>query len=158
MFYVCIDVLEGDGLTARTLAVWCDGQFDDNLSYALKDTPCGDVVGKALCCFPASVCALFPHDPALQKLQAESYIGTTLRSHDGQAIGLIAAIGRRPLEQSAFAESILGLVAVRASGELERLLVEESLRLSERRFQDIAGASADWIWEVDAQGVAACAD
>jgi hypothetical protein len=27
MFYVCIDRLEGDGLMARTLAVWCDGPF-----------------------------------------------------------------------------------------------------------------------------------
>jgi hypothetical protein len=60
MFYVCIDRLEGDGLTARTLAIWCDGHFEDNLSYALKDTPCGDVVGKEVCCFPAGVSALFP--------------------------------------------------------------------------------------------------
>ena len=153
MFYVCIDVLEDDGLTARTLAVWCNGHFEDNLSYALKDTPCGDVAGKAVCCFPTSVCALFPRDPALQQLEAESYIGATLWNHAGQAIGLIAVIGRRPLEQSAFAESILGLAAVRASGELERLMVEKSLRQSERRFQDIAGVSADWIWELDTQGV-----
>ena len=39
VFYVCIDRLEGDGLTARTLAVWCDGHFEVNVSYALKDTP-----------------------------------------------------------------------------------------------------------------------
>jgi len=153
MFYVCIDRLEGDGLTARTLAVWCDGHFEDNLSYTLKDTPCGDVAGKEVCCFPASVSALFPNDAALQELEAESYIGATLWSHTGQAIGLIAAIGREPLKNRAFAESILGMVAGRASGELERLLGEESLRQSERRFEDIARASADWIWEVDAKGV-----
>jgi PAS domain S-box-containing protein len=153
MFYVCIDRLEGDGLTARTLAVWCDGHFEDNLSYALKDTPCGDVAGKEVCCFPASVSTLFPSDPALQQLEAESYIGATLWSHTGQAIGLIAVIGREPLKHRAFAESILQLVSVRASGELERLMAEESLRQSERRFEDIARASADWIWEVDAHGV-----
>ena len=153
MFYVCIDRLEGDGLTARTLAVWCDDHFEDNLSYALKDTPCGEVAGKAVCCFPAGVSALFPHDSALQQLKAESYIGATLWSYTGQAIGLIAAIDRKPLKHRAFAESILALVAVRASGELVRLIAEESLKHSEERFAGIAKISADWIWEVDANGV-----
>jgi PAS domain S-box-containing protein len=31
-------------------------------------------------------------------------------------------------------------------------MAEESLRQSERRFEDIARASADWIWEVDVEG------
>ncbi|MEI7733150.1 MAG: PAS domain-containing protein, partial [Verrucomicrobiota bacterium] len=74
MDFVCIDRLEGDGLTARTVAVWCDGKFEDNVTYALKDTPCGDVVGKDVCCFPASVCQFFPRDQVLQDLRAESYL------------------------------------------------------------------------------------
>ena len=41
MDFVCIDRLEGDGLTAQTVSVWCDGKFEDNTAYALKDTPCG---------------------------------------------------------------------------------------------------------------------
>jgi hypothetical protein len=52
MFYVCIDRLEGDGLSARTLAIWCDGQFEDNVTYTLQDTPCGDVAGKESLLFP----------------------------------------------------------------------------------------------------------
>lgn len=128
MFYVCIDRLEGDGLSARTLAIWCDDHFEDNVTYALKDTPCGDVVGQQVCCFPASVSALFPRDQVLQDLRAESYIGTTLFSHDGKAIGLIAVIGRQPLTNRPFAESILNMVGLRAAGELERLMVEERLR------------------------------
>ena len=128
MFYVCIDRLEGDGLTARTVAIWCDDQFEDNVSYALKDTPCGDVVGQAICCFPSSVCALFPRDQVLQDLRAESYIGTTLCSHTGKPIGLIAVIGRQPLRNRPFVESILKLVGIRAAGELERLLLEEALQ------------------------------
>jgi PAS domain S-box-containing protein len=140
MYYVCIDRLEGDGLTARTLAVWCDGHFEDDLSYALKDTPCGDVVGKDICWFPQGVCALFPRDPALQELRAESYIGTTLWSHTGQAIGLIAVIGHQPLKSRASAESMLKLVSVRASGELERMMVEESVRASEAHFRTLFNA------------------
>jgi PAS domain S-box-containing protein len=128
MDFVCIDHLEGDGLTARTLAVWCDDQFQDNLSYALKDTPCGDVVGKHVCCFPASVCQHFPRDQVLQELRAESYAGVTLWSHEGKPIGLIAVIGRRPLANRKQTEATLKLVATRSAGELERLLAEEALK------------------------------
>ena len=85
MDFVCIDRLDPDGLTAHTLAVWTDGRFEDNVSYALKDTPCGDVVGQAVCCFPAGVQRSFPDDEVLQDLRAESYVGVTLFSHTGAA-------------------------------------------------------------------------
>ena len=98
MDYVCIDRLEGDGLAAKTVAVYVDGKFEDNLAYALKDTPCGDVVGKTICSFPRDVRQLFPRDVALQEMMAESYVGTTLWSSRGQPIGLIAVIGRQPRE------------------------------------------------------------
>ena len=128
MDYVCIDRLDGDGLTARTVAIYNDGAFDTNVSYALKDTPCGDVVGKAICCFPRNVSAPFPNDAALQDLKSESYIGTTLWGSDGKPIGLIALISRKPLTNPALAEAVLKLAAVRAAGDLERTVAEERLR------------------------------
>ena len=126
--FVCIDRLEGDGLNARTVAVWCDGEFQDNVTYALQDTPCGEVVGKAVCCFPASVCQFFPRDDVLRDLRAESYVGVTLWSHTGRPIGLIAVIGRRPLSDRSLAEATLKLVAVRAAAEMERQEAEDALR------------------------------
>ncbi|NWJ41971.1 MAG: PAS domain S-box protein [Geothrix sp.] len=129
--FVCIDVLEGDGLTAKTLAMWCDGRFEDNVSYALKDTPCGVLAGKAVCCFPSGVAASFPKDEVLRDLRAESYLGVTLWGHTGKPIGLIALIGRRPLKEPELAEALLKLVADRAAGELERRRAEEALRMSE---------------------------
>jgi PAS domain S-box-containing protein len=137
MDFVCIDRLEGDGLIARTVTVWCDGKFEDNVAYALKDTPCGEVVGKTVCCFPASVCQFFPRDTVLKDLRAESYVGVTLWSHTGQPIGLIAVIGRRPLANRPLAEAMLKLVSVRAASELERQEAEMALRESERRFSDM---------------------
>jgi len=127
MDFVCIDTLEGDGLTARTMAVWADGRFEDNLAYALKDTPCGAAVGKTVCCFPAAVCQLFPGDPVLQQLRAESYVGVTLWNRAGTPIGLIAVISRYPLVNRRQTESLMQLVAERASAELERLIADEAL-------------------------------
>ncbi len=128
MDFVCIDRLEGDGLNARTVAVWCDGHFEDNVTYALKDTPCGDVVGKTVCCFPAKVCQFFPRDQVLKDLQAESYAGVTLFGHDGAPVGLIAVISRKPLANRQTVEATLKMVAERTSSELERIEVEETLR------------------------------
>ncbi len=120
MDYVCIDQLEGDGLTARTVAVYFDGQFEDNGVHSLKDTPCGEVLAQAICCFPQTVRHLFPQDLVLQEMGAESYAGITLWSSTGRPIGLIAVIGRRPMADPHLTETILKMVAGRAAGELER--------------------------------------
>ena len=136
MDYVCIDRLAGDCLAAETLAIWFDGHFEDNVSYTLKDTPCGDVVGKALCCFPSGVRHLFPKDQVLQVMTAESYLGATLWGSNGRPIGLIALIGRRPVGDPDTVKTTLDLVAVRAAAELEHHQAEETLRASERMLQD----------------------
>lgn len=146
MFYVCIDRLEGDGLRARTLAVWSDGRFEDNVTYALKDTPSGAVVGQEIGCFPAGVRQTFPRDPVLQDLGAESYIGATLWNGAGRPIGLIALIGCAPLNDRPMVETVLRLVAIRATGELERLLAEEALLESEQHFRTLANSSSALIW------------
>jgi PAS domain-containing protein/HAMP domain-containing protein len=150
MDFVCIDRLEENLLAARTVAVYCDGKFEDNISYTLKDTPCGDVVGKTICCFPKDVCHLFPRDTVLANLAAESYLGTTLWSSQGKPIGLIALIGRKPLADTKLAESILQLAAVRAAGELERRQDEEALVVAHQRLvlaQQSAGAGI-WDWDI----------
>ncbi len=152
MDFVCIDLLEGDGLNARTLAVWHDGHFEDNVTYALKDTPCGDVVGKQVCCFTAGVTRLFPNDPVLQELRAESYAGVTLWSHEAKPIGLIAVISRNPLVNRSQVEATLKLVTTRAAGELERLQAEAALRKSEERFKRFYEQSPLGYQSLDADG------
>ena len=139
MDYVCIDRLQGNALVAKTLAIYFDGEFEDNVEYTLKDTPCGDVVGKTICIFPEKVRQLFPSDVVLRDMMAESYVGTTIWSSDGNPIGLIAVISRKPLAHPRLAENMLHLVAVRAAGELERRqadaerkALEEQLRQSQK--------------------------
>jgi len=125
--FVCIDKLVGDGLNARTVAVYFDGKFEDNIEYALKDTPCGEVVGKSVCTFNQDVRSLFPGDAVLQEMDAESYAGVTLWSSTGEPIGLIAVIGRKKMENPHVAETVLKMVAIRAAAELERRESEEKI-------------------------------
>ena len=156
MDYVCIDRLAGDCLAAETLAIWFDGHFEDNVSYTLKDTPCGDVVGKPICCFPSGVRHLFPKDQVLQDMTAESYVGVTLWGASGQPIGLIALIGRHPMADSDMAKTTLDLVAVRAAAELEHQEAETVLRSSERMLQDSQAVAhiGSYITELNATSFA----
>jgi len=145
MDFVCIDRLEEGSLSARTEAVYFDGKFEDNISYTLHDTPCNDVVGNTICCFPKNVRHLFPNDAVLQEMLAESYVGTTLWSSQGQPIGLIAVIGRQPLVDPHLAQSILQLTSVRASGELERRQAEEALCASETHLRQANEELEFWV-------------
>ncbi|MBM4202196.1 MAG: PAS domain S-box protein, partial [Gammaproteobacteria bacterium] len=150
MEYVCIDRLEGNGRLATTVAVYNDGEFESNVTYALKDTPCGAVLDQSVCCFPRDVQQLFGKDAVLRELQAESYIGTVLWDSKGQPIGLIAVIGRLPMTKPREGEALLALVAPRAAGELERREAERSLRESEERMRLALQATHDVIWDWDA--------
>ncbi len=133
MDFICIDILEQGNLSARTVAVFFDGEFDDNISYTLKDTPCGEVVDKKVCCYKEGVRHHFPGDAVLQNMKAESYVGTILWGSNGKQIGLIAAIGRKPLANQELAEEILQIVSVRAAAELERNIYEdERFRLEQQ--------------------------
>ncbi|MCX7067755.1 MAG: EAL domain-containing protein [Methylococcales bacterium] len=139
MDYVCIDRLKPEGLVAETVAIYSDGHFEDNVSYSLYDTPCGDVVGNIICCFADNVCHLFPNDSVLQEMRAESYIGTTLWDFNGQPNGLIALISRKPLKNRQLAEMLLKLVAIRAAGELERQRADSELRIAATIFESQEG-------------------
>ncbi len=152
MDYVCIDRLLGEGLSAQTVAIYFDGKFEDNVSYTLKDTPCGDVVGKTICTFSKGVRDLFPKDIILQEMVAESYVGTTLWSSWGQPIGLIAIIGRHPLLNPQLAEWMLRMVAVRAAGELERRQAEEALWASADRYRSYIEVTGALGWTTNADG------
>ena len=127
MDYVCIDRLIEGGLEAQTVAIYFDGHFEDNERYTLEDTPCGKVVGQKVCCFPRSVRHLFPLDKILQDMVAESYAGITLWGSSGNPIGLIAVIGRKPLEDAGLTETVLKQVSIRAACELEHRQMEAAI-------------------------------
>ena len=137
MEYICIDRLEGDGLTAQTVAVYNEGKFESNVRYALKDTPCGRVVSDRVCCYLQGVQSLFPLDEALHELNAESYYGTTLWDSKGKPIGLIAIIGHRPMTDSNRAETLLKLIAPHAAAELERRQAEQELKTSKLQLHEL---------------------
>jgi len=104
----------------NTIAVFDHGEPVENFRYDLEGTPCADVVGHELCCYPEGVAAEFPDDAMLQEMKAESYVGSPLFDSERRPIGLIAVLGERKLEHPETAKQVLQIFAARAAAEVER--------------------------------------
>lgn len=148
--YVVIDRLDENLEIAETLALYAKGAIVPNMRYALKGTPCENVMGRQLCVYPQDVQQLFPEDTLLVEMGAESYIGIPLWDSFGRSIGLIALIDSKPLSDDSPAHQLLQLVATRAAAELERARSDRILRMREREFRTLAENSPDCIARYDA--------
>ncbi|HWR02761.1 MAG TPA: GAF domain-containing protein [Humidesulfovibrio sp.] len=118
---VSIERLSGERYTTEVLAAYAGGQFQSSAPSSLENSPGNGVVDKAARSYPKRARLLFPKDARLQALQAESYVGATLWSAEGQPIGLIAAMGSKRQVNQQLAEALLHMVGIRVAGELERL-------------------------------------
>ncbi len=111
------------------LVFWVDGDFQLPFEYELPRTPCENVIATSACLYPRGVQQLFPSDQDLIRMGAESYIGTPLRAKDGKPLGILWACDTRPMPDMPVLTEILLAIAERASAELERLQLDEELRL-----------------------------
>lgn len=103
----------------ETRAVVLDGAILPNFVYALANTPCANVIDGMLCVHPHSIQTLFPVDGILQRWNIESYMGLPLINSQGQPIGIISLMDHKPLERQELARTLLQIVAMRVSQELE---------------------------------------
>lgn len=140
MDYVLIDRIDENPEMAETVALYAKGAITPNMRYALKGTPCENVMGRQLCVYPHGIQQLFPEDTLLPGMGAESYIGIPLWDSTGRPIGLIAVMGTKPLPDDAPVTQLLQLVATRAANELERKLADEMLEKERKRMEIILSA------------------
>jgi PAS domain S-box-containing protein len=135
-----------DASQVRTLAVFADGLFEDNLEYALSGTACGTVVGQEFRFIDRDVQKAFPHDRMFKRWGIEGYAAYPLSDSAGKPLGLIAVMSHRPLTDRALVESMLKIFAARAAGEVERQRTEEACRTSEASYRSIFEATEDAIF------------
>jgi PAS domain S-box-containing protein len=130
-------VTEDEPDVAETVVLYAKGAIVPNMRYALRGTPCDNVMGKNLCCYPSGMQELFPDDALLREMKIESYVGLPLWDFEGKAIGLIAVMDGAPLNDTASIAGVLQLVATRAAAELERKRADEALLAKQRRLSDM---------------------
>lgn len=152
MDYVVIDRIGENPDIAETIALYAKGAIVPNMRYALKGTPCENVMGRRLCVYPQGVQQLFPEDTLLAEMGVESYIGIPLWDSRGQPIGLIALMDSKPLPDAATVTQLLQLVATRAAAELVRERSDRKLRTREHEFRTLANSLPDNIVRYDQEG------
>ncbi|MGB7250702.1 MAG: ATP-binding protein [Phormidesmis sp.] len=121
------EILENGQL--QTLAFWRDGEIAPSITYDPQPGPCGVVLAQDIYYCSSGVQKLFPHQPALPLLEAESYVGVSLRSHQGKILGNVAVLDSQPILQRKLHEDLLKLFAARASAELERHQATHALKM-----------------------------
>ncbi len=120
----------------RALAMWDDGTRRVDADFDVQVEPWSAV------CRGESVVALsgLNHGSGLSRWGgAEAFVGVPLLSSDGSVAGLLFVMHDGPIDEALEPLSILRLVAARATSELGRLRVEESLRRSRERLAAIVG-------------------
>ena len=113
-------VLEKVDDKLQTLAFWAVDRLQPSISFSIAKTPCEQALqgGKFYC--ETSVQQQFPAAGNLAAMAAQSYLGVALHNSQGQAIGNLCILDRKPIDDPSKAESLLRVFAARAGAELER--------------------------------------
>jgi PAS domain S-box-containing protein len=133
----------------RTLAVYTESGYEENIEYALPGTACGTVVGQDFRLVPEGVRRMYPEDRMFKRLAIESYAAYPLNDSHGRALGLIAVLSQRTLADRELVESMLKIFAARAAAEIERTRTEDARRVSEESYRAIFEAAEDAIFVHD---------
>ncbi|WP_244997477.1 PAS domain S-box protein [Richelia sinica] len=112
----------------RTLAVWDGKGLIENFECSILNTPCQIESPHEISYYPQEVQQVFPNNPYLQAINAESYLGVPLINTSGQILGQLAVIDSKKMVSDPFREKIFKIFAARAGAELERKLAEQALK------------------------------
>ncbi len=133
--YALIATLDDSKMRIATLAVYAEGRLAENFSGTLEDFPCASALGEGDCVYPQGVQKRFPHLKRLAAMSVESHAAVRLRGAAGEPVGLLAVLAAKPMEYAQTKLSLLKIVAIRTSAELQRIKTEEELRLSATAFE-----------------------
>ncbi|MCV9386584.1 hybrid sensor histidine kinase/response regulator [Reichenbachiella ulvae] len=129
---------------------WCSHlKIQDKITYDLKNTPCDNVVGRDTCLVPKGVCQTYPKDLLLQKMSVEAYAGTPIFDKELNHIGILNILSESPFEDIKFVQSILELVGITVSNELQRLLYEEELIRSKEYAENLLNITSGLVVVLD---------
>ncbi len=146
-----VSELLADG-QAKVLSMHLDGKTVKGGYFPVSGTPCGNVVTDGFCAYPNGVRELFPDAAMLAQLEAEGYVGTPLRGKDGQPVGVLCVISRRPLNLPSRAREVMHVLAARAGAEIERRRAEALLVRERDRAQHYLHIAANILLALDADG------
>ena len=139
--YAYISELSDDGTRFRSRAGWGKGrqlpQFD-----VPAHGPCETVLTRKCTHHPDQLRALYPHVQLIQDIGVESYCGVPIVDSSDRVVGHLAIMDSKPMPDHVRATSILGIFAMRAAAEFERLGFERAMRKSDLTLRKIDEGTA----------------
>ncbi len=133
----------------QTIAICAEGQSGENFAFELVGTPCQETLDRGMCCIPSAVGGKYS---LALPMEAESYIGVSLRDATGRPFGGLSAFGRKPLERTEKAGRLLRIFAHKAALELERRRAVTSQQEREEFFRSLFDAIPHPIFLKDPAG------
>ncbi len=146
---VMIGEIQPDHDTVKVLSMILDGKRVNDFIYHLKGTPCENVTEKGFCYYPSDSVHLFPDAKDIIDLNIQGYIGTALRDSQGRVSGIICALSRTPMQLSPSVQKTMGIIAVKAGAEIERVRMERELQDSQQMVAKAMDLANLVNWELD---------
>jgi PAS domain S-box-containing protein len=143
--YVFVGRLK-DAQTVQTAGLYAKGRIAPDIEYTTRGAPCRNVIGQTLCHHCEKLQELFPDDPLLAEMGAQSYLAIPLADSAGQPLGLLAVLDTKPMPDARLATALLRIAAVRAAGELEQQAAAAALQASENRYRQLVELSPDAVF------------
>ncbi|MCB1904799.1 MAG: ABC transporter substrate-binding protein, partial [Gammaproteobacteria bacterium] len=113
------------GNRVRAFSMELDGNRVSTYAYALEATPSEQIVACGPRIYPRNVTDHFPRDRGLRKLDIRGYAGSPIFDPEGEVIGIVGILSRRPIEIKANWDDMLRIVAAKTGAELRRIQYEE---------------------------------
>ena len=143
------ELMDGASNRIRTVAIWLDQKPAEEITLDLPGTASYQVLIDGMVAWSTNAMRIFPLDPLLADLGAESYVGIRLCDSAGQVLGLIAVAGKQPLRSVPLVKSVLEAFTPRAAAELERKRADDALRESEERYRAFISGNSDAMWRIE---------
>lgn len=139
--YAYISELSADGSRFRSKAAWGKGVPLPPFDVPAKG-PCETVLTRKCVHHSDQLRALYPHVQLIQDIAVESYCGVPIVDSNDHVLGHLAIMDSQPMPNHVRATSILGIFAMRAAAEFQRLRFERALRKSDLTLRKIDEGTA----------------
>lgn len=136
----------------NTIIVWTDGEYSENFTTSLDNTPCYNVVaGNQYICH-SNLKNLFPKSALVNDMNLDSYWGVPLKDNRGKMLGMLVIVDDKPMNESPQMLSLLNSFASRAAVEIERQETEKELKEKTEEVEHYFASSRDLLCIVNTKG------
>jgi len=129
---------------AHILSLWApdDDPYEGPRSMTMRHTVLDSFSGRRLVCIPSDLAAAFPDDPMMAGSGYESCVGVALSDPEGDEVGVLIGVWRRPLTDIAGTSAAFSIVAWQVAQALGDLMAKRELKESEQRYGAVFEGSA----------------